>query len=142
MPTSTTVCDAREPLDDWSHRAADIPDRGLDAERAATPGELGVLAAALELAALARLNVAYRIRPLGGGRYKVKGELSAQVTQACIVTLQPVNAEIHEMFEEEFWPEELLPELRCEGEADERAALADSAPEVIRQGLIEVGRLV
>lgn len=142
MPTSTTASHAREPLDDWSHRATDIPDRGLDAERAATPEELVALAAALELAVLARLNVAYRIRPVGGGRHKVKGELFADVTQACIVTLQPVHADIHEVFEEEFWPEDQLPDLRSEGDAEERAALADSAPEAIRQGLIEVGRLI
>lgn len=142
MPKSATSNKACEPLEEWSHRIADIPDSGLDAVRAATTDELAALADALELLALAHLNVTYRIRPLGAGRYKVKGELTAAVTQACIVTLEPVHADIHENFEEEFWPQDLLSNARAEAETEDREALSDSTAEAIQQGLIEVGRLV
>lgn len=143
MPTSTTSSNAPDPLEKWSHRAAEIAEHGLDIEREATPSELAALAAALYLPALLHLEVSYRVRPLGNGRYKVKGELSAAATQACILTLAPVHANIHETFEEEFWPEDLLPAAsRPGGETEEREALAESAPEAIRQGMIDVGRLI
>lgn len=142
MPTSTTSSNAPGPLEAWSHRAAEIPDRGLDIERVATPEELAVLADALQLPAISRMTVAYSIRPLGVGRYNVKGALSAAVTQECIVTLEAVHTEIQETLEEEFWAEDLVPAPLPDGERVEREALSGSSPEVIQQGLIEVGRLV
>lgn len=138
-PKSTTM---HEPLVNWRDRIADIPDRGLEMIRDATPDELSALAKSLELPALSRLNVAYRIRPGSGGRYTVRGELSASVTQACIVTLEPVAADIHEAFEEEFWPEDKMPAPNAGGEEDEHEALAVSQPEIIRQGMIEIGSFV
>lgn len=141
-PTTTMSSNPPEPLAHWSHRIADIPERGLDVEREATALELAALAATLELPAFLLLKVSYRVGPIGAGRYRVKGELSAAATQACIITLEPVHTDINESFEEEYWPEELLTKSRRCEETEEREALAVSAPEAIRQGVIEVGRLI
>ena len=80
------------PLADWTHRTADIPERGLEMARAATPAEREELRAALDVLACDRFEAAYRVRPMAGGRYEAKGSFLAEVTQACIVTLEPVAA--------------------------------------------------
>lgn len=131
-----------DPLMEWTHRAADIPERGLDTTRAAREDELAALTVALDIPACRHLGLAYSLRPLGKGRYRLTGEMTAGVTQSCIVTLEPVEAEVRETVDEEFWPEEdITPDIPG-AEGDEREALSHTAPEPIRQGVIDVGRLV
>lgn len=142
MSTSLTSSSAHEPLENWSHRVADIPERGLEIVREATPVERAELAKELQLIELSSLNTTYRVRAIGGGRFSVKGELSAVATQSCIVTLEPVPAKINESFDEEFWPEDQVPEPLADGEEEERDALATIVPEAIQRGLIDIGRLV
>lgn len=142
MPVSIKSSTGAEPLRDWTHKTADVPERGLEVSREASREECAVLAEALELLSLDHLKVVYRIRPLAGGRYALKGEFNVAATQACILTLEPVPADLTEGFEEEYWPEELLPQPQTGGENEEREALSHTAPEVIRQGVIEVGHLV
>ncbi|MCB1506798.1 MAG: DUF177 domain-containing protein [Hyphomicrobiaceae bacterium] len=133
--------DRSEPLADWVHRCIDIPERGLEVQRSATPEERDALAAALEILSIDALDVSYRIKPLPRGRYGLAGELTAAVQQACIVSLEPVPASVRETLDEEFWPVEDAPKS-ADGEASEREALAHTAPELIEQGEILLGRIV
>lgn len=141
MTGSKTQISPTDPLG-WSHRAADIPERGLDTTRTAGDAELATLARALDIPACRSLTVSYQLRPIGGGRYRLSGEMSASVTQSCIVSLEPVEAELSETLDEEFWPEDAIEPAVPGVEGDEREALAHSAPEPIRQGSIEIGRVV
>lgn len=142
MPRSSHADACPEPLAGWSHRIADVPERGLETGRTANAGELQALAAALDIAACRALKAHYVIRPIGSGRYRVSGELEAEVTQTCIVSLEPVEAAISESFDEEYWPVEQIPSPGQGAESEEREALSHSAPELIEHGVIAMGHLV
>lgn len=140
---SGSSTEATEPLAAWAHRVEDIPERGLTEERLASEAELAALARALDIAACRRLAVTYRMKPLGSGRYRLTGTIAANVTQSCIVTLEPIESEIREEFEEEYWPLELLREdAKGKGGEDEQEILSQHSREVVEQGQIAVGRLV
>lgn len=122
----------------WVHVIHDIPERGLSGEREASPEELAAVARALDLLACAGLAAAFTIMPTVDGRYHLSGTLRAAVTQACVVTLDPVDNAIEETFDVTFWPEEDMPAppggaLDLDEEPD---------PEPIIAGQIAVGRVV
>lgn len=119
-----------------------MPERGLETRRTANAGELQALAAVLDIAACRALAVHYVIRPIGSGRYRVSGEIEAEVTQTCIVSLEPIEAAIRESFDEEYWPAEQIPSPGPGSESEEREALSHSAPEPIEHGVIALGHLV
>lgn len=127
-------------LRDWFHLVADSPERGLDTTRTATAEELIELARELDIPACERLCVTYEIRPVANGHYRFAGTLEAELTQACVVTLEPVPARLSETFAVELAPAAEL--------ADEEPVLGDrevsSVPdtEPIEDGRIEVGTMV
>ena len=76
--------------------------------------------------------------PTVGGRFRLSGRLRAEISQACVVTLEPVDSTIEEGFDVTFWPEEDMPAPRGgEVDMDEEAD-----PEPIVAGQIDVGRVV
>lgn len=135
----------REPsgaaLGAWRHHATEVPERGLDMVREASAAERAELASVLDILDCQALTVGYRLRPAAGGRYRLTGSIEAVVTQACIVSLEPVVSEIREQIEEEFWPPEAIV-APDDGEAGERDVLSHAAPEPIEDGEIWVGRVV
>ncbi|HEX7969363.1 MAG TPA: DUF177 domain-containing protein, partial [Stellaceae bacterium] len=56
---------------------------------AAVPAECAALARRLGLLAIDRLEARVRLSRLAGGFLRLSAELSADVTQACVVTLEP-----------------------------------------------------
>ena len=123
---------------DWTHGTAEIGELGLSETRQASADELTALAGALEILSCERLCVRYEIASLGHGRFRLAGELEADVTQACVVTLDPVPARIHEQFAVEFWPQQ---DLVCDG-VGERAILTGADVEPIEGARIDAGRIV
>lgn len=122
----------------WEHATDDIPHSGLSREREATADELTSVARALDLIACSSLRAEYRIAPTLGGGFHLSGRLRADVTQACVVTLEPVESTIEEPFAAVFWSQEDMP-------APESGELAiDDEPErePIVAGRIAVGRVV
>ena len=122
----------------WDHAVRDVPPSGITGARDAGPDELAAVARALGLIACTHLRVQYAIQPMSGGRYRLSGRLHAEVTQACVVTLDPIEGTLEENFEATFWPREAMP-------APESGELAiDDAPEPepIVAGQIAVGRVV
>ena len=111
---------------------------GLSAEREATAEELARIARALDLLACTSLEADYTIAPTVGGRYRLSGRSAPTISQACVVTLEPVDSTIDEAFEAMFWPQERMPEP-----ADGELAI-DEEPErePIVAGQIAVGRVV
>lgn len=122
----------------WSHAVTDIPAGGLSRQRTATAAERAAVMSALELAGCGTIGAKYRVTPLGGGRYRLAGEVTAEVEQPCIVTLEPVASRLHERFDVEFWPEGEV-EPQQEGEAE---ALSAAEIEPIEDGRIDAGRIV
>lgn len=123
---------------DWSHRVTEIPQGGLRETREANPSERVRLAEALEIISCQRLVTEFTIRAIGRGHYRLAGKLMAEVTQACVVTLEPVAGRAEGEFEVEYRPAGTLPT----GTEEEIEVL--SAPEVepIEHGRIDVGRIV
>ncbi|HXE01955.1 MAG TPA: YceD family protein [Hyphomicrobium sp.] len=122
---------------DWTHNVVDIPAAGLTREREATESERQAIIGALGLLALERLLARYRIEALAGGGYRLSGKISADVDQACVVTLEPVNARIEEPFSVEFWPD-----LEPDDSEEDVRALAAPEVEKFERDIIPAGRII
>ena len=121
----------------WTHDVVDIPAAGLTREREATESERQAIAGALGLLALNRLSARYRIEAIAGGGYRLSGRISANVDQACVVTLEPVKARIEEPFSVEFWPH-----LEAGDSEEDASALAVPEVEKFERGIIPAGRII
>ncbi len=126
----------QEPLD-WTVEVADMPATGVEQTRTASEAERKAVAKALDLMSCDRLDVRYHVIPLPDERFHMTGELLAHVTQACVVTLEPVAAELREPIDVTFWPARDVPPP-VEGEVD---IDAEPDPEPIIDGLIATGRV-
>jgi uncharacterized metal-binding protein YceD (DUF177 family) len=121
----------------WSHETTEIPERGLNRTRSATEAERAALAEALALIACDALDVTYQIVPTPAGHWRLTGGLDAAVTQACVISLEPVAARLAETFSVEFRRE------ADEGSAeDEREILSGHDVEPLDGDRIDVGRIV
>lgn len=123
--------------------AASIGPRGTAREVRPNPADRAAIAAALDLLALDQLTAEISLRRLASGLIEVSGTLKASVTQACVVTLEPVAAEISDSFRVTFGAADALPTLAeielAEIEIDYEAF---DPPEPIVDGIIDLGPLV
>ena len=110
---------------------------GATGEIAATEPELRAIAKMLDLVALDRLSLAYRLDRRGAERLRLTGTLHATVTQTCVISLDPVEARLEVPVEVEFWPAALLP--RSERGADPGNSGPLDWPEAIVDGRIDLG---
>lgn len=125
-------------LADWRHRLNEIPAGGLRTKRSATPDERAELASQLPLVSCEALTVQYVIKPSGRDGYAMTGNVIAEVTQSCIVTLEPVSARIDESLDCKFVPAAFIPTEQTEEE--ELSSLEELEP--IEGGVLNVGRVV
>ncbi len=123
---------------DWSYRVTEIPDAGLRQSREATESECARIAEVLDIIACRRLTSDFTIRATGKGHYRLAGKVTADVTQSCVVTVEPVQQVATGDFDVEFWPAGALPDVT----ADEIEALSAAEIEPIEHGRIDVGRIV
>ena len=100
-----------------------------DKERAALVERFGLLG-------LDRLTASFTLKRVRKDLVRVKGHIHAMLAQACVVTLDPVPAEIDERFEVDFLEgaEPAVSDLELDAEA------AD-APEPTPDGWIDLGEL-
>lgn len=75
-----------------------IPDGGLTTTVTATPEECAAVAARLLLPAIARLTCRWDLRRGSRGAVDAGGVLQADVTQVCVVTLEPFAAAVADLF--------------------------------------------
>jgi hypothetical protein len=103
----------------------------------AKPDERAALAERLGLASLDLLQADLRLKRLSRGRIAVEGRFEAKLTQLCVVSLEPVAAQIEGEFAVEFV------EAGPGPETDAIVAI-DSVdpPEPIEDGLIDLGEAV
>jgi uncharacterized metal-binding protein YceD (DUF177 family) len=113
-----------------------LPAGGLDFALEASATERDGLSRRFDLVALDRLEAAGRVQPVAGrGLVEVEGRLRAALSQRCVVTLEPVPAEIEAEFRRIFArDQEAVDEVDIDPEADE--------PEPLEGGSIDVGELV
>jgi hypothetical protein len=116
----------------------------------ASPAECANIAAARKIERLSDFSFTYRLQPLSKGRFLLSGNLRAHVTQACVITLEPVDERIDEEISVELWPEDqIAAEENAETTVDNHntedhvgdANLADllDLPEPIVNGRFDIG---
>ncbi|WP_353859423.1 DUF177 domain-containing protein [Azospirillum formosense] len=107
----------------------------------ATEAERKALAERFELDGIGRLTARVRLRSVRGGQMvRVEGELEADVVQTCVITLEPVPAQVSDRFGALFAPESLVPSEDDEIEIDPNIAEED-IPEAMTNGRIDIGEL-
>lgn len=126
-----------ELIEDWGVAVAGLGPDGDDFNRQATAAERNAVAQQLDLVACKRLDLTASIVPLAKGRYRVSGRVSGVVVQSCVVSRDPVDSEVSEGFEVEFWPPDQIPEA---GET-ERGVLDGLEIEPLVSGTIRIGAL-
>lgn len=111
----------------------------------------------LEAGQAARTALARRLRILGiqslkadvnlvpealAGHYRLTGRISAEVEQACVVSLEPVSQQINEVFLRRFGPETAAEIEIGDDEAEWLDPDADDPPDPVIGGLIDIGEVV
>lgn len=117
-----------------------ISSNGLSGRIEADEAERQKIAELLGLVELTSFTLDYSISPLGKSRFELTGNLTADVTQECVVTLEPVRADIKEDILLEFWPENQLSQFASD-RPEEGAELAPDEPEPIVEGQMDLGTL-
>ncbi|MDY0873093.1 YceD family protein [Dongia rigui] len=118
--------------------AASVSPRATERQLEAGPAERTALAEVLELQAIDRLVATLHLRRLASGLVEVTGDLESEVVQTCVITLEPVPAQIREHFRLTFGDAEPEPAL---SEIDIHFDDSDP-PEPIVDGKIDLGALV
>lgn len=103
----------------WPVRLADVPPSGLHVRRRdVSEKDLAAFAAAVGVGAMSSLDVDVHVKPYRGDGLAVNGRVRAEVTQTCVVTLEPVTNAIDEEVEVTFRPEDKLKPHLVEDEED------------------------
>ena len=105
-------------------------------EITATDKERAALAERFGLVSLDRLTASFTLKRARRDLVRVKGRVSADLVQACIVTLDPIPAQIDERFEVDFLEgaQPVVADLELDVEGAE-------APEPALDGWIDLGEL-
>lgn len=122
---------------------ARLPRKGMPVEVVATPQQREVLAEEHALLSVESLRADLLVAPWNRNGVKVTGRVRAEITQQCIVTLEPLVATIDEPVEAVFLPEDSR--LGREGFGAGGEILLDvegpDSPEIFTGDHIDVGAL-
>jgi Large ribosomal RNA subunit accumulation protein YceD len=77
-------------------RVETVPDGGVEHSVEASEAERRALAELNGLAAIGRLAARFSLRRAGRGTIRVRGEVHAEVTQTCVVSLEPFDVALDE----------------------------------------------
>ena len=124
---------------------ADVPPAGSEMRFEASAAEREALARRFDLIELRSLKGTAALRPWRRIGFALEGRFEAEVVQACVVTLDPVEEKLDERFRIHFLPAELL-EAEAGGAGSEREIVVDAdseePPEPILDGHIDIGEAV
>lgn len=111
-----------------------LPHAGGSYDIAASAEERAALAKRFDLLALGRLVAQIQLTPVAAGFYRLSARLEAELTQACVVTLDPVASRIDEAFS-----------LLYGAVDEQKDILLDSdseTVEAIEGGMVDIGEAV
>lgn len=80
----------------------EVPPEGVSETIVATPDECEVLAARLGVESIQSLSATVTIQPWKRGGFRVRGDASAEITQICVVTLEPFEQAIEASLDQVF----------------------------------------
>ena len=119
-----------------------IPDTGLHRDIEADAATRNAVADIGGLRDVLSAQASFDVTPQSGGRYHVTGQIRARIGQTCVVTLEPMESDIHESIDVIFAPPEQIPELSAlVDEAAESDQEIPDPPEPIENGIIDLGRV-
>jgi hypothetical protein len=129
-----------QPLFSRPIRVEAIPREGLETRIEADAAERAALADFNGLPAIAALSAKFSLKHGAGGTIAVHGLLVADVTQTCVVTLEPFEATISAPIALRFAPpDKIAPPRRAGGEAAEIDVGEEDEPDPIVDGVIDLG---
>ena len=115
-----------------------MPDRGLDLTIKADAAACAALAAANDLSALKNFEARVQVVKRGRSGVNVTGTVEADITQICVVSLEPFETHVSEPIDVDYEAER--PAARA-GLADAFTPSERDPPEAIVDGRIDVGAL-
>lgn len=118
-------------------RVEDVPESGRHVRLNADAATCQAIAKAIGILGVARLQAAFDVTRQGRAGLRVTGDLSATVTQACVVTLEPVPGEVEEEVDLRFSSDPR--ETTVEGEQMEVAEV--DPPEPLVGGAVDLGAI-
>jgi hypothetical protein len=119
-----------------------IPRDGLETSIEASEAERGALADFNGLAGVGKLAATFSLKHGAGGTVRVRGEIRADVTQTCVVTLEPFEASLVEPVDVRFAPaREETPHGAARGEGGAQKIEDEDDPDPILDGKIDLGAL-
>ncbi len=127
-----------------------LPDEGFEVEIEADAEERKALAALVGLVDIGKLGAVFRVTRRPQGRVNVKGQVSATITQTCVVSLDPFESAVSEEVDVDFTRLEDIEKAASERAKRERAMPRDQAkfeeededpPDPIIDGKIDLGAL-
>jgi hypothetical protein len=114
-----------------------LPRGGLEQAIEANAQERAALAALNSLPSIERLNASFNIVKWGRG-IEVEGELTARLTQTCVVSLEPFEVEIEEPIAVRFLPPDAKPPQSAPAAHDIED---EDAPDPLIDGRIDLGAI-
>jgi hypothetical protein len=119
-----------------------IPREGQLITIEATPAEREELASFYQLPAIAALTATLRIQPWGRGGACVTGAVHGELTQVCVVSLEPIPATVDEEVDVRFAPQTAANSGPTATKETQTFSLADEdEPDPIIDGKIDLGAL-
>jgi uncharacterized metal-binding protein YceD (DUF177 family) len=108
----------------------------------ATPAEREELASLYRLPAIAALTATLRLDPWGKGGARVTGAIHGELTQVCVVSLEPFPATVDEDVDVRFAPQRTANSRSSAIEETQTFSLADEdEPDPVLDGKIDLGAL-
>jgi hypothetical protein len=129
---------ARQDPNPWSAplRLEDVPDTGRHVVLTADVYTRQAIAAMAGLRELPRLDATFDVARSGHDGLRVSGQVSATVGQTCVVTLEPIESELTEMFDLIFKP----PHGPLGG-AETRYGIDSEETEPLNDGTVDLGAI-
>jgi uncharacterized metal-binding protein YceD (DUF177 family) len=128
----------------WRYRVAldAIPADGLVQEFEADAAERQAMRELAEVRDVSAARARFELHPVGRGRVRASGRITATVGQTCVVSLDPMETVVDEPVEALFVPVDEVEAVTkaLDKEAEVTGELADP-PEPIVNGMIDLGKL-
>lgn len=119
---------------------AHVPEKGLQGRVEASAEERSIIAGLLDLVVLDELSFDYTLSQQGSDRYMLVGTVQARVTQACVLSLNPIESAPSIQINTQFWPETAL-SMSADSDGAIEVDPDEDGPEPIVDGQIDIGHL-
>jgi uncharacterized metal-binding protein YceD (DUF177 family) len=122
-------------------RLDEVPEAGRHVVLEADEATRKAIAEAAGVVAVPQLTARFDVTQHGAEGLHVAGQVTANVIQTCVVTLEPVENVVEETVDLAFLPGAEIPEAR-EATGEEGLDLgADDPPEVLEDGTVDLGAI-